>query len=120
MPEIKALGADVLTVMPQRPEFSRQMRQKNKLEFDLLRDEGNRVAESFGLRFTLPDYLQTLYQQIGADLPRFNGDDSWALPMPARFVVNRDRIVTAADYDPDYTRRPEVAKTIEDVRRLHG
>ena len=94
------------------------MRQKNGLEFDILRDESNVVAAAFGLRFKLPRYLQDLYLRIGIDLPRVNGEDSWTLPMPARYVVASDGTVFAADYDPDYTRRPEPEKTIADLRKL--
>lgn len=91
------------------------MRQKNNLEFDILRDESNAVAAQFGLRFTLPEYLQTLYLQVGNDLARVNGEESWTLPIPARYVIAPSGKVVAADYDPDYTRRPEPAKTIADL-----
>jgi hypothetical protein len=38
--------------------------------------------------------------------------------MPARFVVDRGGIVRAADVDPDYERRPEPQKTVDDVEAL--
>jgi peroxiredoxin len=84
----------------------------------VLRDFGNRVAETYGLVFTLPDDLRALYQKFGIDLARGNGDGTWRLPMPARFVIDRQGIVRAADADPDYTRRPEPAATVEALRRL--
>lgn len=116
LPEIKSLGANLIALCPQRPEFLRQMREKNKLEFDILRDKGNEVAETFNLRFTLPDYLQALYLKFPLDLPRVNGEDSWTLPMPARYVIGQDGVIIAADFDPDYTRRPEAIKTVEDLQ----
>ncbi len=94
------------------------MRQKNNLEFDILRDEGNKVAEQFNLRFVLPDYLQKLYARLGIDLLRVNGDDSWTLSVPARYVIGQDGVIVAADYDPDYTRRPEATKTIEVLKNF--
>ncbi|MGX5733342.1 hypothetical protein [Bosea thiooxidans] len=39
------------------------------------------------------------------DLAAFNGDPSWTLPMPARYVVSPDGTVEYADISPDYTRR---------------
>jgi len=118
LPEIKAHGASLVAISPQRPEFLRQMKEKHKLEFDILRDEGNTVAAQFNLRFTLPDYLQKLYLQFPLDLPRVNGEESWTLPMPARYVINQDGRIIAADFDPDYTHRPEPSKTIDDLRKL--
>jgi hypothetical protein len=54
------------------------------------------------------------------DLPRANGDDSWTLPVPARFVIDRGGVIQAVDADPDYTRRPEPVQTVEVLGRLRG
>ncbi len=56
--------------------------------------------------------------KFGIDLPTANGDDSWTLPMPARFVIDRSGMIRAADVDPDYTRRPEPADTVAVLRSL--
>jgi peroxiredoxin len=90
------------------------------VSFPTLRDLGNRVAGEYGLVFTLPDDLREIYQKLGIDLARGNGDGTWRLPIPARFVVDRGGIIRAADADPDYTRRPEPARTVEVLRQLGG
>jgi peroxiredoxin len=84
----------------------------------VLRDRGNEVARTFGLVFTLPEDLRTIYLGLGIDLPKANGDDSWTLPMPARYVVDRTGTIRAADVDPDYTRRTEPAETVAALRAL--
>lgn len=84
----------------------------------MLRDDGNKVAEAYGLIFKLPDDLRQVYLTFGIDLTQANGDESWTLPMPARFVVDRAGIIRAADADPDYTRRPEPARTVEVLKGL--
>ena len=68
--------------------------------------------------FSLPDDLRKLYRKFGADLPKFNGDDSWTLPMPGRFIVARDGTIRGADVDPDYTVRPEPSRTVELLKTL--
>ena len=118
MDEITELGANLVAICPQRPEFLKQMREKHGLTFDILRDEGNQYAAELGLRHPLPDYLQEIYQGFKLDLPRLNGEPSWTLAMPARYVVVQSGIIKVADFDPDYTRRPEPEKTIADIRRL--
>lgn len=107
-----------MAICPQRLEFLKEMRKKHGLTFEILRDEGNSYADELGLRFVLPDYLQEVYLELGIDLPRVNGESSWSLPMPARYVVNRQGIIEAADVNPDYTSRPEPEKTVEDVLRI--
>ena len=76
------------------------------------------MAEDYGLVFTLPDDLREIYQKLGIDLARGNGDGTWRLPVPARFVIDRGGVIRAVDADPDYTRRPEPADTLDVLRGL--
>jgi peroxiredoxin len=55
---------------------------------------------------------------VSTDLARGNGDGTWRLPIPARFVIDRGGVIRAADADPDYTHRPEPASTLEVLARL--
>lgn len=88
------------------------------MPFEMLRDFGNEVGTKYGLVFTLPDDLRAIYVTFGIDLAKGNGDGTWRLPVPARFVIDRTGIIRAADADPDYTRRPEPAHTVEALRAL--
>jgi peroxiredoxin len=98
----------------------RETEEPKPLSFELLRDLGNRVAETYGLAFTLPDDLREIYVKFGIDLAKGNGDGTWRLPMPARFVIDRGGVIRAVDADPDYTRRPEPARTVEILKGLRG
>ncbi len=84
----------------------------------MLRDHGNQVSAKYRLVFTLPEDLRAIYLKFGIDLAKGNGDGTWGLPMPARFVIDRTGMIRAADADPDYTRRPEPAKTVEVLQTL--
>ena len=117
-PEIEGLGASLVAISPQIPVNSRKSRRENGLGFAILSDLGSEVAASFGLRFTLPDYLVELCRQLGNDLPKVNGDDSWTLPMPGRFVIGRDGVVGYAEVNPDYTRRPEPEELLPVLRAM--
>lgn len=86
--------------------------EKRHLSFDLLYDAENQVAAAFGLRFSLPEDLRQVYLGFGIDLPAQQGNPSWTLPMPARFVVDSGGTVQSVDADPDYTVRPEPADTL--------
>ena len=98
----------------------RETEEPKSFAFETLRDFGNRVAETYGLVFTLPDDLRAIYLKFGIDLARGNGDGTWRLPVPARLVVDRRGVVRAVDADPDYTRRPEPAQTVEILERLRS
>jgi peroxiredoxin len=105
-------------ISPQVARTRRETDEPRPMAYEVLRDFGNKVAEQYGLVFTLPEALQQIYTKFGIDLPAGNGDGTWRLPVPARFVIDRRGIVQAVDADPDYTRRPEPAQTVEVLRRL--
>ncbi len=118
MPQISETGASLIAISPQRQEHLRQMIKKDNLTFDILTDEGNKVAAQFGLVFKVPDYLKEIYLKFGIDLERFNGDNSWTLPVPARLIIDTNSVIKSADADPDYTVRPEPDETIEKLKAL--
>ena len=115
---VKEHGATLVAITPQLAEASRSLIEKRGISFDLLSDPGNNYAANMGLRFKLPDDLKAVYLGFGIDLVAHNGDGSWTLPMPGRFVIDRGGIVRAVDVDPDYQYRPEPQKTVDDVKAL--
>ncbi len=76
---------------PELPESSLSNVQKLSLEFEVLSDVGHVVSEQFGLVFTMPDELIEVYKQLGSDITGYNGDASWRLPIPATYVITRNR-----------------------------
>jgi peroxiredoxin len=84
----------------------------------VLRDKGNKVASQFGLIFRLPDDLRDVYRKFGIVLERYNGDDSWTLPMPGRFILDQQGAILNAEVHPDYTKRPEPHDIIEILEAL--
>ena len=92
--------------------------EQRKLDFEILRDPGNEVAQAYGLRWTFPDDLKSLYIKFGIDLAEANGEASWTLAVPARFVIDAEGVVRYARVDPDYTQRPEPAETLGALRNL--
>jgi peroxiredoxin len=119
-PEIEKRGGRLVAVSPQTAVNSRRSQRENKLEFPILSDPHNDVAASFGIRFGLPDYLVDLYKNaFKNNLELVNGDDSWTLPMPARFVIGQDGVIRYAEVNPDYTRRPdpsELLAVLDDIK----
>jgi peroxiredoxin len=118
LPQIRALGASLVAVSPQTPEHSLSTVEKKELTFTVLSDVGNSVARKYRLVFTLEQPFRTLYTSIGADLPSFNGDPSWELPMPATFLLAQDGTVRLAFVEEDFTHRLEPATLLAGLRAL--
>lgn len=118
LPEIKANGANLVAVSPQTPDGSMTAKEQNALTFNVLSDHDNKVAREFGLVFTLPAELVDVYRSMGLDLGEKNGTGKFELPVPATYVIDRDRTIRHAHVDVDYTKRQEPSEIINIVAGL--
>ena len=118
MESIRSGGAELVAISPQSRAKSRELIEQKKLGFDILRDEENRLAEEFGLKFQVPDDLKKIYLDFGIDLKASNGEASGTLPMPARYLIDTGGVIRDAHVHPDYTQRPEPEATLTALRSL--
>ena len=116
--EVRALGAQIVLITPELERYTRALHKKLNLTFDILNDLHLKLAEQFRLVFTLPNYLRDLYKSFGSTLDRFHDEPEYRLPMPARYVVDEQGIIRAADVNADYTIRPEPSETLTQLRML--
>lgn len=110
--EIHAAGAQLLAVTPELPDSSLTTQERHGLEFTIMSDVGNTVAEEYGLVFTVPAELRPIYADFGIDIPSHNGDQTFRLPVPATFVIDGDGIVRYRFADADYTKRAEPQEVV--------
>ena len=108
-----------MAISPQTQTYNQELVKERRLPFEVLSDAGNQVAQQFKVAFKLPDSMRRVYSDVfKLDLPAFNGDDSWSLPMPSRFIVDRQAVIRAADVNLDHTVRPEPDTALEVLRNL--
>ena len=107
LPQIGRAGAAFVAVSPQTVKQSFFMHDQHKLRFPLLSDPGNGIAQQFGLTYRVPELQEAVYRRAFVNLPFTNGDESWALPIPATYIVDRDGTVLYASANEDYMKRPE-------------
>lgn len=115
---ISKLGATLILISPNTIAHNLSIAEEKKLTCDILSDPGNTVAARYGLRYTMAADLKALYKQFGIDLEDYNGDASWMLPLPARMIIDTDRIIRYAAINTDYTVRPDPAETITALKRI--
>ena len=116
--EIKTLGGELVVFSSETNAISENLATKHKLGFPIVRDEDLKISQAYGLAFKLPDEVREIYASFGIDIPKNTGRDAWELPMPARFVIDKDGVIRTADVDPDYTKRPEPEETMAVVRSI--
>jgi peroxiredoxin len=118
--EVRQLGGHIVALTPELERYTHALHKKLNLSFDILTDLHLNTAEQFGLVFVLPDYLRELYKSFGSTLDRFHDEPKYRLPMPARYVIDHEGIIRAANVDADYTIRPEPAETLKQLRILNA
>ena len=116
--QVRELGAEILVLTPELERYTRALHKKLNLSYDILTDLHLRTAEQFRLVFTLPDYLRELYKSFGSTLDRFHDETEYRLPMPARYVIDPQGVIRAAEVNADYTIRPEPSETVKRLRAI--
>ena len=116
LPQIEAAGATLVAVSPQTVKQAFFMHDQHKLRFPLLSDAGNKLAREFRLTYRVPPPQEALYRRAFVNLPFTNGDDSWELPIPATYIIDRDGTILLASANEDYTSRPEPIEVLEFLR----
>jgi peroxiredoxin len=116
LPGIEAAGASLVAISPQTVKQSFFMEDQHRLRFPLLSDAGNQVARQFGLVYRVPEEQQAIYRRAFVNLPFINGDESWELPIPASYVIDRDGTVLFASANEDYKERVEPAEIWKNLR----
>jgi peroxiredoxin len=118
--KIAAAGAQIVAIMPDRQQFAVALKQESKMHYPVLTDMDNGYALSLNLAIWVGTEVQELMQASGRDLPRYQGNDSWMLPLPASFVVDGDGVVRARFIDPDYRKRMAIEDLLQAVREARS
>ncbi len=116
LPHIEQARASLVAISPQTVKQSFFMHDQHKLRFPLLSDVSNKISRQFGLTYRVPAPQEAIYRRAFVNLPFTNGDESWELPIPATYILDRDATVLYASANEDYTERPEPADIVQVLR----
>ena len=117
LPDIQSLGGQLVAISPMTPDNSLSLAEKHHLQFPVLSDRGLKVADEFGLVYSLPLEMRGFFQKAGIDLTNYNGDGSWKLPMPATYVTDHDGIVVSR-VSADWRERLDPLEIISALQKL--
>jgi peroxiredoxin len=111
--QVRRLGSEVVAVTPDLQQFAAQFQTESQADFPILSDVDNGYALSLGLAVWVGAEMQALMRDLGQDLEKFQGNDLWAFPIPATFVVGTDGRIVARFLDPDYRKRAAIELVLE-------
>lgn len=86
MPDLQALGYQILAVSGDAPARTAKLVAKRKLTYSVLSDENLRVVRQFGIAYM---------------------EGQWLLPAPATFIIGTDGLIRFRHVSDDYQVRLE-------------
>jgi peroxiredoxin len=98
-------GAEIVAIIPDRQKFVAELKEHSQVPFPIVTDADNGYAMSLNLTIWVGAEIQKMMEGRSVDLPTFEVNSSWMLPIPATFVVGRDGLIRARFIDPDYRNR---------------
>lgn len=115
--QIDALGGQVVAIVPERRKFTTALKNEAEADFPFLTDMDNGYALSLNLAIWVGTEMETLIGGAGWDVPSYQGNAAWMLPIPATFIVDTDGIIRARYLDPDYRERMEIEDLLAAIKR---
>jgi len=110
-------GASIVAILPERERYAASLKADAKLRYPVLSDMDNGYALSINLAIWVGAELQELMAKSGRELPVYQGNEGWFLPIPATFVVGQDGRVVGRFIDPDYRKRMAVEDLLAALRQ---
>jgi peroxiredoxin len=114
--EIEGEGCQIVAIMPDRQQFAEKFKTESQARFPILTDIDNGYALSLNLVIWVGAEMERMIASAGRDIPNYQGNSSWMLPIPATFVVGTDRTVKARFVDPDYRKRMGIEALLTALR----
>jgi peroxiredoxin len=112
-------GANLAAIMPERQRFAAVFKAEGEVRYPVLTDMDNGYALSLNLAIWVGDEMQKILESGGRQLPDYQGNNAWVLPIPATFVIARDGTITARFIDLDFRKRvaiEDLLKALQDAQ----
>ncbi len=118
LPEIEKAGATILAISPQTPDESLNIKEKNKIQFEILSDNGNIVSKEFTTIHKIPQKSLAKMTELGNDYDSYYCDEGSEIPIPATFIIEKNGLISfAKTTGGDYRNRVESSDIINALNK---
>ncbi|MBV8578243.1 MAG: AhpC/TSA family protein [Acetobacteraceae bacterium] len=111
-------GATLAAVTPDSGGRALEAKKQHGAHYEILSDLDNGVGLQCGVVFRLPDHYRRLLERYDIDLGKRHGNGGWFLPVPATYILDRDKVIRWEFLDLDFTRRAEPSTILESLTKL--
>jgi|GEM_PF-889085 len=110
--DFKKKGYDVIAISPEIPDSSYSTANELSLPFEVVSDQGNIIAEKYGLKYRVTDEVKEWYDR-GFGMAKYNGEDSGTLPIAGTYIIGKNKQIIESYFLPDYRMRIEPGQILE-------
>jgi len=112
--EIKEKGASVIVVAPESSQYIDSSVVKTNLDIPYISDSDNKIMSQYGVAFEVNDaYNKRFSKWKNMTLSEVNGQDKAILPVPATYIISKDRKIKWVQFDPNYKKRSTVQNVLK-------
>jgi peroxiredoxin len=112
------LGAHIVAVTPESRRFTKELDANTNGALPILADIDNGYALTVNLAIWVDQEMSSLIAGAGWDIPAYQGNDAWILPIPAVFVLDREGVIVARHVNADYRERADIDEVIASLRAM--
>ena len=102
-------GFNVVAITPESIENVEQTVKLHNLTFTVIYDCQEKIMKDYDVIFNVTKaYQEKIHSDFSINIAENNGRDAARLPVPANYIINKDGIIVAVQFDPDYKNRASV------------
>ena len=111
--DLQASNIEYIAISPQPPESQGDC----PLEYCIVHDQSNNIARDFGIVYELDAKQRGLFTSWNHDLAKLHCCEKWELPLPATYLIGKDRRIKFCNVDPDFRKRIDPRELLDFARQ---
>jgi peroxiredoxin len=109
-------GFNVVGITPESIENVENTVKIHNLTFTVIYDCQEKIMKDYDLMFNVSKaYQEKILANSSVDIAKFNGREEAHLPVPATYIINKDGIIVAVQFNPDYRKRASVKWMLQNL-----
>lgn len=109
-------GATVVAITPEQSQYIDKTQLRSGAEFSIVFDQNHRIMDDWKVTFTMDEKTRKRYKGYGINVNKASGNEDFALPVPATYIVGSDGKIDGFHFDEQYKYRMPVKDMLEVLR----
>jgi peroxiredoxin len=115
-PQLQAKNVEILAITRELPVFLKSLHNEIKFDYPIGLDTDWYTMSNYGVAVKITkNYVPLKHKEYSALNAKHIGSKDDMIPVPATFLINKEGKIIWMHYNPDYRRRPDLNKILEQL-----